>query len=448
MDHVLFTYDQARDLFMGESIRNGDFKLVGPPTDIPTLFHGPLYYYFLALFNRPESAFPAVIFLNLLSCIPLYLLAFSLFRSKFWAFMPVILFLVSFEMVSYARWLSNPAFVVPSMAIWLLGLRLKNLPLTALGLGLCIQFQFFMLYLLPLTIIYLIKSPKKHLFKSLFLFFVLMSSFLAAEIKFNFQGVLGLINFFSRENTGNFDLINRFRHYFESLQNLFVNNLFPSYPITALSLAVFIALVNIFLHKKSREPAVFSLFLLAGHFLVFLFSDTMHIFIGVGMGFAVILLVANGIYILNKKSAILAGAMLMTVVFGNLYAIFQSKESLFKVQPGMILRNETALVSKTYEIAAGRQFSLNAVTNPYLYPTLWAYHYRKNPPFYRGLTAYTFAGQGVFIQNDQKQDLEFLIIEPEVGAAQSWANQLIDAEKRRHDLKQEYNFGKFTLLEF
>jgi len=269
-----------------------------------------------------------------------------------------------------------------------------------------------------------------------------------AEIKFKFQGILGLLAFFTRENSTGFDLIPRLNHYLESLRGLFVNNLFPPYPEVALILAALIILINIWGVKKFRGPIGFAFFILAGHFLVFLLSNTMHIFIGVGIGFAVILLTINAIYILSLKSKLLALVLLLVILSGNLYTIFTHQQSLFKVQKGMLLKDEMALVEKTYELAGNNQFSLNAVTNPYLYPTTWAYLYKKRPPFYRGLTPYTYAGQNVFPMSDQKRDLEFLVVEPEVGAADSWANQLIDAEKRRHDLKREFKFGELILLVF
>ncbi|MDO8514865.1 MAG: hypothetical protein Q7S14_00020 [bacterium] len=189
----------------------------------------------------------------------------------------------------------------------------------------------------------------------------------------------------------------------------------------------------------------FLLFIIFSHFLVFLVSGVSLTFISVGLLFPVILLV---VFILSKLPKKLAVLIILFIALHNIHQIINSNDSIFKVQPGMILKDEIALVNKTYEIANGRKFSLNTVTNPYLYPTLWAYLYKNHPPFYRGLTPYTYAGQNVFPMNDQKQELEFLIIEPEVGAANSWANQLIDAEKHRHDLKQEFKFGELTLLVF
>lgn len=231
LDSILFTYDQARDAFAAEEILAGDLKLVGPPTDIAGVFHGPLYYYFLALLyklNRnPQVAVLGVIFINLLSMIPLYLLARDMFRSKFLAWVSVFLFAVSFEAVSYAGWLSNPTLAVPAFCLYMLGLWRKNWILIALGMGIAIQAQLFMLYLIPMTIIYgLLFKPKinKNFWLALGILAIFMSTYVLAEIKFGFQGVRGLTGFFTR-HSAEFDLTQRFINYLVSLGKVFQNNL-------------------------------------------------------------------------------------------------------------------------------------------------------------------------------------------------------------------------------
>jgi hypothetical protein len=48
-NNILFTYDQGRDAQRIAGIVSlKDFKLVGPETDIPGVFNGPLFYYLLA----------------------------------------------------------------------------------------------------------------------------------------------------------------------------------------------------------------------------------------------------------------------------------------------------------------------------------------------------------------------------------------------------------------
>lgn len=46
-----FHYDMSRDAFEAQKIiKDGDLKILGPPTSTPGLFHGPLYYYLIAPF--------------------------------------------------------------------------------------------------------------------------------------------------------------------------------------------------------------------------------------------------------------------------------------------------------------------------------------------------------------------------------------------------------------
>ncbi len=232
LDSILFTYDQARDALAAQEILKGDLKLVGPPTDIPGVFHGPLYYYFLALLyglnNDPRFAVLGVIFINLLSIVPLYLLAKDMFKSRLWAWVSVLFFAVSFEAVNYARWLSNPTLVVPAFSLYMLGLWKKNWILIAVGMGIAIQAQLFMLYLLPVTLIYfLLFKPEirnRNFFIALGILTIFMATFVLAEIKFGFQGIHGLTGFFA-EHSETIDLTQRFLNYFVSLEKVFLNNL-------------------------------------------------------------------------------------------------------------------------------------------------------------------------------------------------------------------------------
>jgi hypothetical protein len=156
----------------------------------------------------------------------------------------------------------------------------------------------------------------------------------------------------------------------------------------------------------------FLLFLILTHFLVFAVSSVSLTFISVGMVFPAVLLV---IYILTKLPRKIAAALLIIIFSHNLYKTLTTHYSVFKVQPGMTLRDERAIVEKTYQLAGGREFSVDTVTIPYQYPTLWAYLYQtagKPPPYYRGLTAHEFAGRETLNFSDAVRPINFTIIEP------------------------------------
>ena len=89
-DHLFFGFEQGRDLQIIQRIYQiKDFVLVGPSTSIGGVFHGPWYYYLLAIPLGLTSGNPlaASIFLIILgSFLPvvIYLLGRDLFGSKVW----------------------------------------------------------------------------------------------------------------------------------------------------------------------------------------------------------------------------------------------------------------------------------------------------------------------------------------------------------------------------
>ena len=102
LESVLFTFDQARDAFISQAILQGDFKIKGPPSDIPGLSHGPLFYYIIAPLyflggGDPRIVLIEMIIINLLTIIPLGLLAYRLFNNKLITYLAILLYVVSFE---------------------------------------------------------------------------------------------------------------------------------------------------------------------------------------------------------------------------------------------------------------------------------------------------------------------------------------------------------------
>src|SRR3972149_3856237 len=78
---ISFHYDMARDAYEAQQIwKDHNFKLLGPPTSTPGLYHGVLYYYLIAPFYMMGNGDPRVVavffsLLNSLVLIPLMLLA-------------------------------------------------------------------------------------------------------------------------------------------------------------------------------------------------------------------------------------------------------------------------------------------------------------------------------------------------------------------------------------
>lgn len=471
---VLFTYDQSRDAFIALGITHGDLKVVGPASDIPGLFHGPLYYYFIAPFYALGGGDPRVtvvwmIITNLLTSIPLYILAQKLFKNTAIAMLTVLLFMVSYEAVSYARWLSNPALALPAMALFYLGLWMVitreklGWILLGVGLGLSIQSEIFLVYLFAVSLVALVLFRIKpfayrYIGRGVLALVILLTSFALAEIKFHFQGVKGLLGFFTGQSQEAGTFVDHLNNYTNRFTQLWQLNLFPLSSNVALLLALLcvgFAIYKIGTTQDQRKPLLFVLLLLFSHLIIFLVSGVNAVFINVGVGFSVLLLTA---FVLQNLTAQLKyGALLLlaVIIVGNVVAITRDNEKgsvLFQVQKNMRLSDEIALVKETYTQANGKPFGVTAITNPLFVPTTWAHMYNwyasENNlavPFYRGNAASAYAGDTVFPRSDALRDVEFVIQEPQPSIPDGWIKTILAEEAMRGPFTSKKEFGTFTL---
>src|SRR5260221_10674200 len=128
-DNLFFGYEQGRDAYIIQKIYTlKEFTLIGPKTDIGGIFHGPLYYYLMTIPYGLSGGNPVVasFFLVLLSStIPVitYLLYKDMFGSLKLGFAAGLIAALSFELITYSRWLSNVtlAFIFVTLtyfALW------------------------------------------------------------------------------------------------------------------------------------------------------------------------------------------------------------------------------------------------------------------------------------------------------------------------------------------
>jgi len=157
---LTFSYDQGRDAFIARQIIHGDIKIQGPPSSTQGLFHGVLYYYFLApfyLIGHGNPVFPAVglAFVNSLGIFLIYIFSRRLFKNRLISILLAALYAFSFEQSQYAVWLSNPtyaSFTVPLFyySLWSWTQKKPWAPIIAgISLGLSVQAEIFLLYHLP-----------------------------------------------------------------------------------------------------------------------------------------------------------------------------------------------------------------------------------------------------------------------------------------------------------
>ena len=467
---MLFTYDQAFDATNVLEILSGDFKILGAPSGITGLFHGPFYYYLLTpayLIGRgdPRFALIEIILLNLASAIPLAILSQKLFKSRTVTILCVLLYMASFEAVSYGRWLSNPTIALPALSIFYLGLwqvirgEKWGWILTAVGLGAAIQAQVFLIYLIVIVplilLIFKIKpNPKKFLAMGLVIFLAFLSPFMAAEIKYHFKATQGLFASINTSSTQNYSFSDHAHHYIYESARLAKYNLFPPSREIAIGFGLIILGLALYCRNKSKTDKLglnYLFLLLFSSVILFVFSNYGSYYINIGTLFPLILITS---YVLTKIPKIMALATLVIIILGNVASIVKYNQQgniLFQVQEGMILKDRLDLIKKTFEFSADRQFSINSATNPLFYPTTWAYLYQLYAkannltlPHYHGNTASTFKGDHVFPRSGEITPVEFTIIEPDIP--KDWVSKIIAEDDLRKPVTQKLHFGAFTLL--
>lgn len=127
-EQLFFGFEQGRDALIAQNIYQlKDFVLTGPSSSIGGVFHGPYYYYLLALTYFLSSGNPlgGALFISIIgSLVPIliFFVARDFFKSTGWAQIAAVICIISFEYILYSRWLSNvsPAIPFVVLAFWML----------------------------------------------------------------------------------------------------------------------------------------------------------------------------------------------------------------------------------------------------------------------------------------------------------------------------------------
>lgn len=470
-DALTFGYDQARDAMVAKQILSGDFKIQGPPSSQPGLYHGVIYYYLLAPAYLIGDGSPIVTayylaFLNSLVVIIVFFIAKLATKNSWIALLSAFLFAVSFESTQYATWLSNPTIAVWTVPLMYLGLWIwinKNLKygpiLTAVGLGLSVQAEIFLIYhIIPLLIwlfIYKKEITKKSLLVFGSVFTLVISTLILCEIKFGFNS-LNAIKSLASTNGGNLAYAKSVGDYLilylNQVGRIFAFNTYPGNigygGVTIIVLGVY-SLINA---KKNPYPAFLAVWLFS-HISVVTVGGTSTPFLMVGIGPAVSLLLAFYIYKLFNKQFFLAILVSLIIVYGNLSYIFSQNKfgsTLFSIQRDMLLSKQIAVIDYTYKTANGKPFSINTLTSPLWINIVWTYLYK-----WYGIKTYGYVpnwhGKDQIGQLDSLERIEFplensyLILEPMAGIPTRYLEETIGEEDVDTVKIEEKSFGEIVV---
>jgi 4-amino-4-deoxy-L-arabinose transferase-like glycosyltransferase len=202
-DFLGFWYDQGRDAkVIWDLWHKGDFFFVGPTTGIEGIFLGPFYYYFIAPFYLASGGDPVLpaLWLGLVSTLAIivtYLIAREYFSAPI-ALLATLLSGLSYSMVTYSRWLSNPTPLplFSLLAFWIIlkiihGGKNKLLwPLLGLILGLSLQLEAASaIFFLPATFIVLFINRKSSIInqKLVVTALIFFGLTLLPQLAFNFK---------------------------------------------------------------------------------------------------------------------------------------------------------------------------------------------------------------------------------------------------------------------
>jgi len=479
-EHITFGYDQARDALEAVSIFTTDhIKIIGPQTDIPGLFHGPLYWYLLAPFYYLDGGDPYVaklflVILNLL-CIPvLYRVTRSMTNNILIALLSAGLFAISLEAIQYARWMSNPSpALLTTLLSWYAFFLIykkdwRGILLFLFSWPFSVHFQFFLVYHLFIFIPLLIwnfsinKLIREH-FKSLLIAtmfcLVVLSPFIIAQVKFGFQSIRALTEFmiqaggssaYSRNPTDFILLLA------QSIQ-LNIINIPTSLSLVALMV---ICVGYIFINKALRQVYIFCIVWFVSPMIIFLFGHHTSHFLTIGNIPPLLVLVSIlFISVISKRQLIWrvgGGVALIALSIVSIYRIYEvrnKQEFLFSVQENNDIYDKSKLVEWTYTQSAGAPFAINTVTVPLFVNTSWSYAYdqyvikeKRQMPAWKGADQKgRYGGEIQFSElSPQSGKLLYLIFEPNGGIPLEYYNNYSAFEDRRSRLLSEKKFGAYT----
>ena len=475
---LTFGYDQARDAFIAQQIANGDFKILGPPSSAPGLYHGVFYYYFLAipyaLSKSPIITAYWVALWNALTVFTVYALAWFMTRKQGAAILASLLFAVSWESTQYATWLSNPTIAVWTVPLIYLGLWAWINPsassgqgkkwgpiMCGVGLGLSAQADIFLAYHLPPVVLWLWIASKNITKKSILMFTLSLvasvSTLIVSEFKFGFKGLQGVMHLATTQDAivlsrglGDFIVL-----FFNQIGKLFAYSSYPANVGLGGGLILLLVATSLISWGKKQKTSwqPFLATWLFSHITIVTVGGTSTPFLNVGTGAAVSILLGITLWQMWKTKRILFVALLAAILFGNLSKIFKENprgSTIFAIQKDMLLSKQLGAVDYTYNEAKGEPFTINTITSPLYINIVWTYLYK-----WYGLPKYGYVpdwhGPEQWGQVDtlnkvnKRSETYFLIKEPLDGIPTGFVEDIEREEGYFSKVSDEKSFGSLVV---
>ncbi len=469
---TFFYYDQARDAYEAYSIwHNHDFKILGPGTDIPGLFHGVIWYYLLGILYFIAGSDPQIVttilFVFLFLTVPFIgYLAAQLFHDRKVAWVAMALYAFSPLFQLSTRWLSNPTlglFVTPFLLLSLFRYRQKNTIkwalLTGILLGVLVHSNtgyLLIMILIPIHVIFFrLYKNIKSLAALIVGFMTMLVSFVFAELKFNGQGVIGAIDFLTKPKESMHGISDVAITISKKTAEFFSVSVLP-FPDLIIYVAL-VALIFIIATKRQilrNKSLQFILLWLPGLliFLVFNTGISRSLFVffpflaALVIGFSYVIV---GIFQKRVLLFIVTGLIISFQIFRS-YTYIHNVKNPLTVQIGMTLPVEKQVIDYTYRASGHKPFTINTVTSPLYINTTWAYLYNFYAlPKYSYLPFWDGKDQtgrlGNLPRPTEYTDYRFLIVEPSTGIPDFFITQTILEENQVSKVVEEKQIGNFKI---
>ncbi len=479
-NNIYFGIDQALGSFAVKEILAGHPKLVGPSTSFPGLRHGVLYYYLYAPFYLVGNGNPvlAAAFLRVVNALGIFLI-FFLGKILFNSYVGIIasfLFAVSFEQTQFALYFNHPSLSVISILVMFLGLSILifrkqqiGLMLALLGLGLSIQFEFLLTYLIVPFVLILLTFKKlmpvlklRTLSLGLVIFLLTTATFLVAEIKFHFRSISLLPQLlFTSSHKSLYKIISTY--FFELGQIIKFNLVGLSSLVLIVGIALFILFV-ISYKTKVRKQMVFLGIWFFSVIVTYLVTGGEDIKTGIlqyhqnaGISSSLILFISYLLYYLGTKLRYPAYLLILLIVSANIYQITtinpHGSMPEINAQSFMLLSDEKQVLDFIYNDAMGKPFAVKGITLPFYINSTWSYlfeWYGKQKygylPVWGGTNAIGYPGNlQVETAQSKLPDNRYLIIEPVRGIPEHLINEFLKEEDYFTSLQETEKIGNFIV---
>ncbi len=381
-------------------------SLIGAPTDVDGLYHSPVYYWILTplyWLGRGDVVYPAIfqILLEMLSLPLLYFGVKKLFDKKT-AIFTLILYSVSYGLISYSRWFITVPFILPlaNILIYFLS-KGKNIFRESLLVGMISQTNaaagvFYIPFILfryrkEINLVNLIKSATAFIIPAIPL------------VVFQFRHDFVIFKTVAAYSSGSAGLGFSLSVYAKNLV-IFLQeiNHIIYYPFAALTTFLFIyGLSKIKQHKELIFSYIFIPFVFLGLYqrgaISFFFMAALPMLLSV---------VVFGI---TKFPLLLRNLFLITVIVSNLLLlknVYEPNNALIPIGDRNVITisDRKKIIDWMYKKAEGKDFSLWIYTIPYFQDYPWDYLFTTYAlPKYGYLPEKT----GSFSKNDLNKSVYF-----------------------------------------